>query len=251
VSGFNDHFSAVAASYARFRPSYPAELFAWLASIAPAREVALDCATGNGQAAVALAEHFDRVVAIDASAGQVANAIRHPRVEYRAVAVESSGLPSRSADLVTVAQALHWFDIPRFFEEVDRILRPAGVVATWTYGHLRFGIDPLDQVYQELHEGVLGPYWPPERRMVDDGYRALAFPFHELVAPEFRIDRDLSQEELTGYVRTWSATQAFVRTRGFDPIDGFEDRLRGVWPASEHRLPVSFPLMIRVGRVGA
>src|SRR5262245_38403499 len=127
TTSFKDHFSTVASNYALYRPRYPAELFAYLATLVPTCEFAWDCATGSGQAAVALAAHFKRVIATDASATQIANGETHPRVEYRVAPAEQSGLAAASVDLLTVAQALHWFDLPRFFVEANRVLRPRGV----------------------------------------------------------------------------------------------------------------------------
>jgi SAM-dependent methyltransferase len=170
-----DHFSAHAAHYARHRPSYPPELFAWLAAQSPARELAWDCATGNGQAALALAEHFQRVHATDFSAEQLAQATPHPRVGYLQAPAEASGLAAQSCDLVTVAQALHWFCHERFFAEVRRVLKPGGLFAAWTYTLLH-GDPELTEIVRDYSTNTVGAWWPPERRWVDLGYRGMPFP---------------------------------------------------------------------------
>jgi len=160
---FKDHFSGHAAAYATCRPGYPRDLVAAVARLHREHRLALDTGTGNGQAAVGLAEHFDRVVATDPSAQQLAHATPHPRVEYRIAPSEASGLPDGSVDLVTAAQAFHWFDFDRFFAEVKRILAPGGAVAIWTYNLPR--VDPaVDRQIDRLAHDVTGPYWPPERR---------------------------------------------------------------------------------------
>src|SRR6266568_6165743 len=179
---FPDHFSGVSAGYAAFRPRYPDALFDFLADAAPARDAAWDCATGNGQAAIGLAHHFPRVIATDASEAQIAHATPDPRVTYRVAPAEASGLDDRSVDLVTAAQALHWFDRPKFWAEARRVLRPRGVVAVWTY--LLFEIAPeIDAIIREFYSDVVGPFWPPERHITEERYRTIEFPFAEFAAP--------------------------------------------------------------------
>ncbi len=247
MSGFKDHFSGVASGYARFRPVYPAALFGWLAEAAPGREAAWDCATGSGQAAVGVAEHFARVVGTDASAEQVAHAQPHPRVEYRVAPAEASGLPDGSADLVTVAQALHWFDVPAFFREARRVLRPGGLVAVWTYGNPVLADPGPGALLDAFTEETIGPFWPPERRLILDGYASLDFPFAEVAPPPFPLEADLTLDALLGLLRTWSAVPGYVRAHGHDPVDAFADALRDPWgdPATPRR--VRWPLAMRAG----
>jgi SAM-dependent methyltransferase len=244
---FKDHFSGHAQQYAQFRPHYPEALFGWLASVAPARELAWDCATGNGQAAVALAAHFQRVIATDASAQQIESAEAHPLLEYRVAPAESSGLASDSVDVVTVAQALHWFDIPAFFAEVQRVLRPAGVVAVWSYSFL--SVSPaVDDLVNHFYSVTTGPFWPPERELVESGYRGIAFPFEELTPPPFAMATEWNLQQLLGYLRTWSATQKFIAARRFDPVDSLGQELQRVWGDAEQTHIVQWPLTLRVGR---
>lgn len=245
---FKDHFSGHAASYAAARPDYPPDLFDWLAEQAPARTLAWDCATGNGQAARALAEHFERVIATDASAEQIAQAVPQPHVEYRIATAESPGLDPNSADLVTVAQAVHWFDRPRFYEAARRILRPGGLIAVWSYG--LFTIDPaLDGIVNRFYDGVMGPYWPPERKLVDARYATLDFPFEEVAAPAFVMERDWTLDQVLAYLRTWSAVQRYRHDEGRDPVSLISGAFTRQWGDAPRRR-VCWPLYVRAGRSG-
>ena len=247
---FSDHFSGVAGAYAEFRPRYPEALFDWLADLAPDREVAWDCATGSGQAARGLARRFGRVVATDASAEQIAAAPPHPRVEYRVAPAQSSGLAARSVDLVTVAQALHWFDRPAFYGEAERVLRPGGLLAVWTYGHPSLDPPEADALLQEFHSGTVGPYWPPERALVDAGYRTIEFPFPEVDPPPFEMETRWTLAALLGYVATWSATTRFRGARGFDPVPALGEALARPWGDPEEARRIRWPLTLRAGRRG-
>lgn len=243
---FADHFSVVSEVYARFRPRYPEALFDWLASVAPARRLALDCATGSGQAAVGLAERFDRVIATDASAAQVEAAAQHPRIEYRVARAEESGLADGVCDLVAAAQAVHWFDRPAFFAEARRVLVPGGVLAVWGYQRLRTGEAALDAELDRFHDGVVGPYWPPGRELIEDAYRGIDFPFEELAVPLFAIEARLSLEALAGYFGSWSATERYRRAVGADPVPGFVAGLAAAWGDERE---VRWPIALRAGRV--
>lgn len=245
--GFKDHFSGHAQGYSGHRPGYPAALFAYLADSAPARARAWDCATGNGQAARGLAPHFQEVIATDASAAQLAHGCAPANVGFRVAAAEASGLDDGSVDLITVAQALHWFDLEGFYREARRVLRPNGLLAAWCYA--LFDATPaVERAVARLYGEIVGPYWPPERRLIDEGYATLPFPFRELAAPEFKMRRRLTFDELLGYLRTWSAVQRYLRERGQDPLDAITDELRGAWPGSGKRLEVRWTLCLRVGR---
>ncbi len=241
---FKDHFSALAAGYAAYRPDYPQALFDYLASISPRRECAWDCATGSGQAALALAGDFQRVIATDASAEQIAKAQQHPRVHYVVATAENSALPDRSVDLVSVAQALHWFDLPRFFTEVERVLRPDGVLAVWTYNLFRTDIPELDTAIQRLYGDVLDGFWPPERRLVERGYQDLPIPFTALAVPRFEMRSRWDATHLLGYLRTWSAVRHYRETCGTDPVAGLEAEIRTT--AGARPLEIRWPLAVRV-----
>jgi SAM-dependent methyltransferase len=248
VSGrFADHFSTVADGYAAYRPTYPPALFDRLADLAPGRALAWDCATGSGQAAVPLADRFERVVATDASADQIARARPRAGVEYRVATADDSGLPDASADLVTVAQALHWLDASRFYAEAARVLRPGGVLAAWCYQLPRLP-GPSDPILVAFALERVGRHWQPERRHVEAGYRDLDFPFEELAMGDWRIAAQLTRDAFLGYVRTWSAVVAARRAEGADPVVELERSLDALWPAGEVR-EVQWPMAIRAGRV--
>lgn len=242
---FRDHFACAAPDYARFRPRYPAGLFAWLAAAAPTMHRAWDCGTGSGQAAVALAAHAGLVIASDASASQLAHAERHARVRYLACTAERSALASRSVGLVTVAQALHWFDAPAFFEEARRVLVPGGVIAAWTYGDFTLGA-PLDDAARPFMTRVR-PYWPHEREQVEQGYRGIDFPVRELEPPPFSLAQEWTLPELLGYVGTWSAVLRYREARGDDPVALLWRDLGAAWGPPETRRIVRWPLRVRAG----
>jgi SAM-dependent methyltransferase len=242
---FADHFSAQAAQYAAARPRYPPALFAWLAGIAPARELAWDCGTGNGQAAVALAEHFDYVVATDPSEEQLRNAERHPRVEYRRAAESDPRLREASVDLAAVAQALHWFDAAAFFGEARRVLRPGGVLAAWGYELARVSPE-VDPLLDRFHRETVGPYWPAQRALLEDGYRSLEFPFAEIAPPELAMEAWWTLDRLTDYLRTWSSVRRFIAANAEDPVTRLAMELKEPYGGEERR--VRFPLVLRACR---
>ncbi len=241
---FKDHFSGHAASYAASRPRYPAELFSELAGLCAARECAWDCATGNGQAARSLSAHFERVIATDASAKQIESAEPHTRIEYRVVAAENPGLASASIDLITVAQALHWFDVERFFAATKNVLRPGGILAYWCYGFCSVE-QRCEEVIRSLYEFV-GDYWPPERVIVENGYRDIEPPLPVIDTGEHHMQVEWSADQMIDYMQTWSACQRYRSATGKDPLDGFAQALKGHWgPGSRI---VRWPLRLTVGR---
>jgi SAM-dependent methyltransferase len=245
---FKDHFSKQAADYAIFRPGYPKELFTYLASIASTRELAWDCGTGNGQAAVGLASVFHRVIATDASEKQIAKAQPHEHVEYRVASSENSGIQSGTIDLIMVAQALHWFDLDRFYYEARRVMKSRGVLAASAYNLLR--IEPIiDEIVNRYYYEVVGPFWPPERKLVEK-FADLPFPLQEIKSPEFEITTRWDLDKLIGYLRTWSATQRFIVVKGEDPLGHIIDDLGAVWGPPEQKRMVIWPLTLRVGITG-
>ena len=242
---FKDHFSKQAAGYAKFRPRYPQELFDYVRRIAPSRRLAWDCATGNGQAAIGLVSVFDRVIATDASGKQISNAQSHERVEYRVAPAENSAIESQTIDLIMVAQALHWFDLDRFYVELRRVLKPNGVLAAAVYNLLH--VDPaIDTVVNRYYYEVVGPLWPPERKLVEN-FADLPFPFHEIDPPKFEMTARWNLEHLVGYLRTWSSTQRFIAARGTDPLQEISHQLRNAWGNPEQTRKVVWPLTLRIG----
>jgi len=225
---FKDYFSGHAPGYREARPRYPEALFAWLAQAAPDRDLAWDVGCGNGQASVALAARFSQVHATDPSASQIGNAEARANIDYRVEPAECCSLPDASASLVTVAQALHWFEFDAFFSEVRRVLKPHGLFAGWAYSDCRVtpAIDALkDRVYVDL----VGPYWPPERALVEAGYATIPFPLEAVAAPSFEMSVDWNAAQFLAYLRSWSATQRYCKDVGADPVEQIEHDLRRAW----------------------
>jgi SAM-dependent methyltransferase len=239
-----DHFSAVAGSYRTFRPTYPPALFTHLAGLAPGRALAWDCATGSGQAALALADCFDLVVASDQSAALLADAPLHPRVTYAEFTAESPLLDPTSVDLITVAQAIHWFDRPRFFAAANHVMRPGGILAFWGYNWPR--ITPkLDTVLDDFNASVLAPHWPAESKILHEGNTSIHPPLPEIPAPALAMNARWSLAQLLGHCATWSAVSRAKAKLGGDPLAALVPRLNAAWGDSEVR-DVSWPLCLRL-----
>ena len=248
TQAFKDHFSQISAAYRSFRPQYPEELFQWLAQVSPRQEAALDCGCGTGQAAVALARYFATVCAVDPIAEQIANAAHNERVNYLVAPAEATGLPGGSQDLIIAAQALHWFDLDRFYREVGRVAREGAIFAAFSYGLMTVNED-IDSVIGHLYRDMLGPYWPPERRHVDAGYLTLPFPFREIDAPQFAMTAHWQLDHLMGYLATWSAVKEFKTSTGEDPLTRVTAELQAAWGETGEGRRVSWPLVIRAGRI--
>ena len=244
-------FSTVAREYANFRAGYPAGLFEWLAQVAPAREAVWDAGCGSGQASVGLAAHFTTVHATDISPEQLAAAKPHERVRYSVAPERASGLGASSVDLITVAQALHWFDVEAFYDEARRVARPAAVLAVWTYPRPRFTDPAFDALLEDFYAHIVGPYWPPGRRHIEAYYESLPFPFKQLEAPPFGLTLDWTLAQVLGYVSSWSATVRYRQARNEDPVPWLAERLGKVWPSPDVRLSLSMPLVLKAARIGA
>lgn len=241
-------YSGFAERYSASRPGYPGELFAWLASVAPRCEVAWDTATGNGQAALGLAVHFDRVIGTDTSAAQIAHATRHPRVEYRVGRAEESHLASNSVDLVVAASALHWFDLPAFYAEAHRVARRGGVLAAWSY-HVAHVEPPFDDVLWRFYRDVVQPYFAPGARLVDERYEGIVLPGRALEPPPFVLSVDWTASEILGFVSTWSGVQSYVEATGDDPVKMLEPDIEAVCGSPDSRHVVRWPLYLRASRL--
>lgn len=245
---FRDHFSEQAKEYARHRPTYPPAMFDYLVSLAPTRELAWDCGTGNGQAALALAERFQRVIATDASAAQIENAFPHERIEYRVEPSEKTTLPSESVDLITVGIAVHWFDFDRFYAEVRRVAKPQGILAVWTYHFpiIEPGIDRwLDHFYWETLKG----YWPARIHYLEEHYKTLPFPFEEIKPPAFEMEATWGPDDLIGFVGSWSAVRKFLEAQGETAFEAQIQELENIWGERTQKKKIRWPLHFRIGRM--
>lgn len=242
---FNDHFSGVADDYAAYRPHYPEELFAYVAGQCEQRTLAVDVGAGSGQATVGLAPHFARVIGTDPSAQQLAQAPPLPNVAYAVAPAEELPIQDHTVDLVTVAAAAHWFHLPRFYAEVDRVLRPGGVLAIWTY-YQAYVNEAVDPVLQHFQHTVLGPYWPAERAPVNRRYGDLPFPYAEWPTPGFKTSASFSLDDLMRYLGTWSAIQRYREQKGIDPLARVRPEFERVWGAGQ--LTVTWPLVMRMGQ---
>lgn len=245
---FKDHFSSFAARYADFRPRYPAELFDYLATLVPADSTVWDCAAGNGQATVDLAKRFSKVIATDASLEQIKSAPKIGNVDFHVAPAEQSRLLDESVDLVTVAQAAHWFDLNRFFAEADRVLKPNGVLAVWAYGINQVEGGEANHIVQHFYSEIVGPYWPPERKLVEEGYRSIQFPFTEIPSPKFHMETRWTLEQLLGYFSTWSATNRYIESIGKNPIEPLREKLKSHWPDENSPRSIVWPLAVRISR---
>lgn len=244
---FEDHFSGHSEKYAQSRPQYPDEIYAYLASLAPAHDLAWDCGTGNGQAAVGLAQHFDHIYATDASAEQIAHAYLHPKVEYQAEPAEHVSLRDFSVDLVTVAVAIHWFNFDEFYREVKRVLKPGGVLAAWTYSAVEISPE-IDALVRQYYRDIVGPYWPERIRYIEERYETLPFPFEEIPPPPFSMDIHWNLIQLAGFLNSWSATQRYKSQKGQHPLELIWDNLVAAWGDENQTRLIRWSLHFRIGR---
>lgn len=246
--GTRNWFDGGGLDYARFRPEYPPQLADFLAAAAPGRQLAVDVGCGSGQLTQLLARHFDRVVGVDPSADQIANAVPDARIEYRLGPAERLPVPDAAAGLVTAAQAAHWFDLPAFYGEVRRIAQPGAILALVSYGVMQ--LDPaLDARFQAFYRDEIGPYWPAERKLVDSGYATIAFPFDEFAAPALDIRVDWDLDGFLGYVGTWSAVRSAREAGQGRLLLAFADDVARAWGDPGARRPIRWPVNMRIGRV--
>lgn len=242
-----DNFSTQSADYAIYRPTYPQELYDYLFSLIKNKETAWDCATGNGQVARILAQHFDAVYATDISENQLKNALQLPNITYKVEPAEQTSVGNASFDLITVAQAIHWFNFEAFYTEVKRTLKPDGLFAVIGYG-LMFIDKKVDKAVHKLYEDILGKYWDSERRYIEEGYKTIPFPFEEIIAPHFQIKTTWNFNQLIGYLNTWSSLQHYKKANERNPLEYMFTELKEAW-GDDAEKAVHFPVLLRTGRV--
>lgn len=241
-----DRFSTQSKSYAAFRPSYPSQLYDFIMAHVKSSNAAWDCACGNGQVAKDLAERFDKVYATDISESQIANAAKKENIIYSLSPAENTSFADEQFDLITVGQALHWFNIPGFFNEAQRVLKPNGIIAVWGYSLLSVNND-LDPVINNFYTRIIGSYWDKERKLVDEQYRSVEFPFEKIEVPAFEISFSWSAYEFLGYISTWSSVQKYIKTNGSDPVQLIEKQIRDLWGDGKRK--VAFPLFVLMGYI--
>lgn len=239
-----DNFSTQAKGYSKYRPYYPAEMIEYISSFAANKDTALDVATGNGQVAVELAKYFKQVYATDISEKQLENAVTSDNIIYKAERAEETSFSNNQFDLITVAQAIHWFDFDAFYKEVYRVLKPKGVFAVLGYGLFNTNKE-ADKLLRHFYEDITGPYWDPERRYLDENYTTIPFPFNEIKVKEFKNEFTWTFEQLTGYLETWSAVQHYIKKNGSNPLDIIREELKQTWKNGDKK--VAFPILLRMG----
>jgi SAM-dependent methyltransferase len=242
-----DNFSTRARLYAQYRPHYPKELFDHILGHVKENELAWDCGTGNGQSAIPLSKHFKKIFATDISEKQISNAPKKENIIYAIEPAEKTSLADGSVDLVTVAQAIHWFKFDEFYAEVRRVAKPGAVIAVWTYNLLKIS-KKIDSIIYDHHFKMLGDYWDPVRKYVDESYTTIPFPFGEIKTPEFRIEVNWSLADLEGYLNTWSALQKFIAANSYNPVGDLMNEIKKQWGDAEKR-NIYFPVYLRLGTV--
>lgn len=243
-----DYFSAQAKQYAEFRPVYPEGLYEFLLSHVKGRSRAWDCGTGSGQVAQRLAHTFEEVYATDISPKQISYAHHAKNIVYQVSSAEKTAFRDHLFDLITVAQAIHWFDLNRFYSEVNRTAKRGALLAVWGYSSP--AIDPdIDPLFQRFYSEEVGPYWDPARLLVEEHYKDLLFPFEQIHCPEFSIQEGWTLDRFVGYLSSWSATRKYILVRGVDPLPDFRRQLSLHWPADEVKR-VAFPVFMKLGIIG-
>lgn len=244
---FKDYFSDNSTGYHQYRPHYPEQLFHYLSSLCLQHSRAWDCATGTGQAASRLANYFDRIIATDASASQINQAIQNNKISYRVATAEDTTIENHSIDLITVAQALHWFDINRFANEAQRVLKDGGIVAAWTYNLFSINTD-FDRILHYLYQTTLGPFWPAERKLVEDEYRNIQLPLQSLKPPAFEMTAQWTFSQVIGYLNTWSAVKKYTQSTGHNPVESQFKSLSKAWGPAEQVHTIRWPLTLKLWR---
>lgn len=244
---FEDHFSELASTYSKYRPTYPPQLFKYLYECCNDHSQAWDCGTGNGQAAISLTEYFDNVLATDASEEQIKQATPHPKISYRVGPSENVSLADKSTDLVTVAAAVHWFNFDKFYTEVKRVLKPDGIIAVWGY-HLITITPEIDKLLIKYYKEILKDHWPERFHYVDTSYADLPFPFEEIKPPKFEMITKWNLDQVAGFLSSWSGTKIYQQKVGRHPLKEIWDELHIAWGDEKLNRPTHWPLYMRIGK---
>lgn len=242
-----DYFSTHSSIYAAFRPTYPNALYEFIFKYLAQMNTAWDCATGNGQVASHLANHFKAVYATDLSQQQLNNAIRATNIFYSSSTAEKTAFTNEKFDLITVGQALHWFNLEAFYKEVKRVGKPNSLLAAWGYERCSVNAE-IDRLFSDFYVYIVGPYWDPARKLIENEYRDIEFPFEEITTPGFQIKVEWTLEHYRGYLSSWSATQKYIKENGSDPLPELIKKLEKHWPSGEVRM-VTFPVFLRLGKI--
>lgn len=242
-----DNFSSQSDQYAKYRLSYPLEFFEYIYSLVPNTQCAWDCGTGNGQVAFELAKNFDTVYATDISQQQLSNALQAPNINYSVQPAESTNFSNQQFDLITIAQAIHWFDFEKFYSEVKRTAKHNAVICAVGYEKVDVS-ENVNTIIENLYSNTLGDYWDKERKYIDEQYATIPFPFEEIKPPLFEITVQWTVEHLIGYLNTWSAVKHFIRKNGYNPVDTIKNSIEQNW-GTQRVLETRFPLIIRLGRI--
>lgn len=248
TAAFKDHFSKQSDIYAKYRPQYPVDLYSFLSSLTKEHQLAWDCGTGNGQAAVGLAEFYNEVIATDPSEQQIKNAFPHHKVKYIIEKAENNSLETNTVDLLTIANALHWFNFDVFYKEANRVLKPGGIIAAWAVG-IPFISADIDELLNHYHYKTLDNYWLPENRIVEKEYTTIPFPFQLIDAPEFFIEKKMNLDDVIGFLNTWSATQRFINGNKFNPTDKLRNDMLPFWKNIEEEKTIRWKIILKIGRV--
>lgn len=242
------HFNRDGAGYDRFRPTYPDDLGRELAQRVAQQGCVLDVGCGTGQLSLSLADHFDRVIACDLAEKQIQNATPHPKVTYHIAGATNLPAQKGEVDVVVAAQAAHWFDLPRFYDEVRRVVRPGGSLALVSYG-VPYVEGSFNSIFQQVYWQELHRFWPPERAAVEKGYADLDFPFRESAFPSLFISQSLSISGLIGYMKTWSSYGIALKAGEAKVFEQAFDTLRKYWPEGRENLPFKWPLSVRFTQI--
>lgn len=245
-----DFFSGQSKLYATFRPVYPETIYQFIYQHLNGKSTAWDCATGNGQVARELAKHFGQVFATDISAKQLEHAHKADNIFYSVSSAEKTDFHDHQFDLITVAQALHWFNVDGFYKEVNRVAKENALLAVWGYGNCSIADQKVQDLFLDFYHNVVGPYWDDARRHVENGYQEIPFPFQLIKAPEFSIQLHWSMNDFLGYLSTWSATQKYIKETGNDPVEEYSTEFKKRWPANEIK-QVTFPLFFKLGKINS